>query len=1625
MKKVNEPSTQLSFLFEEDVAVLELPPLAYTPVVRAIKVESNVFVLTNQLDVIGGNPAKKVELNLAAIRLLSEKKSGFTASEKASLACYTGWGGTSGAFDPENKTLGKFAAELKSVMSAQELTDAKASMLNAYYTEPFIVKAVWNILRKMGFTGGNVLDPSAGVGVFTGCMPEDMRANSTITMVEPDAISAGILNGLYDEKSVKVLRRGIEDAKLRSEQFDLAISNIPFGQYKVNDSRFNSMKLVIHDYFFAKALDLVREGGLVAFITSTGTMDKSSSKLREYIAQRADLVTAIRLPSGTFERLGNTSVATDIIVLRKKPMVKDDMEGEFFKNITDASSVYALSVHGTKYAPNVFYRNRADHHIGRAKQTTRYGNTGVEVVFEGNLELKLKDLVADMHLDGWYKPSSKVSKVENESLSMPEGLVSGYFLNEADQVAYVDPNGNAELQTHINAQAYSRLYGMVKIRDAALELIELDAMGKNSVDARQLLNSLYDAFDKKHGALMLPVNRRLISMDSHAPLLWSLEYYDDEKETHVKAEIFNRSTVGVSVLSDTAESIGDALALSYNKFGNLNLEFMASALTKSANDVMDELLREQLAYLDPDAEGEVLVDAQEYLSGDIRKKLAVAQDAFARDARYEKNVLMLQAVVPPTIEIEEISVRLGAPWIDPGDIELFCNEHVFADAEIEETCKVGHSPLMATWSVEAQGWTKKHALAVSEWGTSRRNFFDLLETGLNQQQPTVKDEVEKDGTIRMVTNADETTAAREKLEKIQDAFAVWIKSDLTRAKRLELVYNDLFNSVVNRTYDGSHLVVPGLNPVIELRAAQMDSIWRGIVSGNVLYALAVGGGKTLIQIILAQESKRLGLVQKPVLVVPNHMLEAFAGEYMRAFPKAKILAASKLDMEGDKRRTLMMRIATGNWDAVIITHSSFGKIAISQEFVADFAATEIGKLEDAMKEANGSDGGDMRAIQRTKKSVEARLKMLADKAGKDNDVLPFDKLGIDLLIVDEADLFKNLWFFTKKTRVAGLSNTASSRAFDLFLKSRMIFKKLGTSKRGLVFATATPISNTIAEMFIMQTYLQPETLEDAKIGQFDAWAANFGREVTSIEVAPDGSGYRMHTRFCRFENVPELMRLFKGVAEIRTKKMLNLPVPKLAGGKHIIVAVPPSEELKAYVESLVARAEAIRNRQVQPNEDNMLCVTGDGRKAALDMRIIDPSLRDFKGSKLNACISNIYKHWEDGKDQKLTQLVFSDISTPHAGRFSVYTDIREKLVMMGVPEVEIAFAQDYDTDAKKAALHRKVRSGRIRVLIGSTELMGFGTNVQDRLVAEHHLDAPWRPRDVEQRDGRIERQGNLNAEIWIYRLVTEGSFDAYMWQTLETKARFIEQIYEGDDVRTIEDVSSASLSCAEVKALASGNPLVIEKAGIDSDVAKMCSLKTSYFQSQSKMKRDLAMHEDYVSTLMLSIDNAQVDITAAEDSDKLVKVGGMTSVPCESVVKEMQTIIETAKLLGAGPLKRQVNVCQVAGMTLIIETQWGTHGLFMKAASGVMYEANFPYGKDKVIAWLSNDVFEIPLESLNRSTTRLGETKRTIASLLGQIGRPFDYEQRLKDALARQLEIDKSLGLVENEAGSGGLEVVE
>lgn len=873
----------------------------------------------------------------------------------------------------------------------------------------------------------------------------------------------------------------------------------------------------------------------------------------------------------------------------------------------------------------------------------------------------------------------------------------------------------------------------------------------------------------------------------------------------------------------------------------------------------------------------------------------------------------------------------------------------------------------------------------------------------------------------MVLNQEETIAAREMAEKIQSAFERWIFEGEKRVLQLQDAYNRVFNAVVNRKYDGSHLVIPGLNPAIELRQAQKDAIWRGLTGGNTLFAQAVGGGKTLVQICLAQEMKRLGIANKPALVVPNHMLEAFAGEYLRAFPRAKVLAAGKEDLVGDRRRTLLMRAAMHDWDCIIITHSSFGRLSVSKDAAQTFIEGISSKVEQSVMGA--TDQNAVRDAMRQRKQIEAKLESLASDEGKDSGVLPFNKLGIDFLCVDEADLFKNLWFHTKKTRVSGLSNTCSSRALDLSLKSQLIFQQRGYDGFGLCFATATPIANTIAEMFIMQTYLHPWTLEKKGLDSFDAWAANFAREVTAIEVKPEGSGYRMHTRFARFVNVPELMLLFREIAEIRTKKDLALPEPELAGGKHTVVSVPASESQKCYVESLVSRAEAIRNGDVKPSEDNMLCVTNDGRKAALDMRCISPEEADYPGSKVNACVERVLHHWREGQQERLTQLVFSDLSVPSAS-FSVYRDMRDKLMAFGVPAEEIAFAQDYSTDKAKAELHRKVRQGSIRILFGSTELMGFGTNVQDRLIAKHDLDAPWRPRDVEQRDGRIIRQKNRNPVVYIYRYVTEQTFDAYMWQTLERKAGFIAQVMEHTgEARSLEDVTTQALSFSEVKALASGNPMVIEKAGVDADVARLLALKSIYMSGRRRMNQELRYAEDGAIYQRKLADGLMADLASLGDAG-VVEIEGQKIMGTLEAGKAIMKAMAVAAANAKAGVVRKSELCKIGNARISVE-DYGNKKLFARV-SEVAYEIRLPYGAENIAAALKEKDLEAQLRDQHASATRReAELQQIAKSTHEQLQKEFEHEGALESALQRQAEIDACLEIDMSDAGVVALEAEE
>lgn len=1653
-RKFNDRQLTMFDLFDEELAVAEPPADLFQKEAVAVVIETaftpkkelrKLFQLDEQMLDGLGSDTSKVAANMAAIEVLSslrQERRSATNDERKSMARYTGWGGLSEVF-ANNSKYEQAQARLKALLSPQEYRAAEESVLTAYYTEPHVVKAMWGMVQALGFNGGSVMEPSCGVGHFIGAMPADLRQNSKVTMVDVDPTTADIAAALYEDEETRCYNMGIEKTRY-IRAFDLIVGNVPFGNYRVRDERLDRLKLNIHDYFIIKALDMVRPGGLVALITTSTSMDGANKhQFRDHINQLAEVKKVVRLPAGAFARLGGTDVVADIIVLQKRlaPLANVDPLGNPIGGCMQIpSKMNASQKHWYQLSQktvNRYFIENPQNVLGKFELGSNRWGDSLTVQPDEGWEQTLAGMASG--LEKCFDEALNVANAAKERKTDPTGVkdfvAHGFFFDEDGRLMNINERNEVEPIDHLPAATVQRLMGMTRIRDCALRLLELDSRQSDSAAAvRQELNGLYDAFVAKNGPLMGQTNQRLFRDDTHAPLLWSLERWDDENEVATKAEIFTRSTVSHATLADSAQTMDDAIALSYNRAGKLDVDMVAKYLGRDVVEVAEELGATERIFMDP--ETGKWVDALDYLSGKVREKHRVAVAAARRDQTFDRNADALAAVLPTVIPIRQVAVRLGAPWIEAELVEGW----------LRETFGIGnsgglnqHGRLSVTRAKETATWAvsysfDKQVLFTTEWGTSRKNFWSLLENLLHQKTPEVFDEVKlANGSKRTVLNRDETIAAQEKADKIQKSFAAWLIADEQRAAEVETTYNDAFNGVVNREYDGSHLVVPGLNPAIELRQAQKDSVWRGIVSGNVLYALAVGGGKTLIQIVLAQESKRLGLANKPVLVVPDHMLANFSGEYLRAFPKAKVLAASKDDLQGKARGTLLMRMAVNDWDAIIMTHSTFGKISVGKERIEEMI-DEV-KAQAHASVMGVSDRNLVREASRAAKQAEAVLTGLI-KTDQDDGLPGFEQLGIDMALIDEADLMKNLYFFTRKKRIPGINSAVSQRAMDLFVKSRVIFERRGDNKRGLVLSTATPISNSIGETFIMQTYLQQERLRELGIDNFDAWTANFAREVTCVEVKPEGSGYRLHTRLASFTNVPELMLIFREVAEIRTKRQLNLPEPKLHGGGHEIVAVPPSEAQKAFVQSLVERAENIRAGRVQPEVDNMLCVTGDGRKAAIDMRCVDPLAACDKNNKVHACIDRVYDFWLSGQEEKTTQLIFSDLSVP-GGAFSVYEYIRDELVARGVPIGEIAFAQDYKTDKQKAKLHRLLRAGVIRIALGSTQLMGFGTNVQDRLIAEHHLDAPWRPRDVEQRDGRIIRQGNMHAVVHIFRYVTSGTFDAYSWQTLERKATFIAQVMENDGIaRTIEDVSSQALSFAEVKALASGNPLVIEKAAVDADVAKLSAIKAVFVQEQEMNKQRLRWRREDVESTAKKLQAIEKTMETLKVQPEAVVVNGQTMEAQKAAKPIMERIGAIKESFKAAVKAKNADhftkdVFSTGNLNVYLYARdWRYDVKFMGVLQGqpnnTSFQVDVPYGAEKVAAWIAQEQVRAELKETGRFlAAKLANLETEVAGLAKAVETEFEFEERLQVAIARKGEIDAELEIDMDDKSAMVLETTE
>ncbi len=1384
-----------------------------------------------------GGAKQKYARNIEAIRTLfklEEEHRGATAEEQQVLSQYVGWGGLADAFDPNKENWSAEYTQLKELLSEDEYAAARASTLNAHYTGPTVIRGIYDAVERMGFQSGNILEPSMGVGNFFGMLPTSM-ADSRLYGVELDSITGRIAKKLYPQADITVA--GFETTD-RRDFYDLAVGNVPFGQYKGNDKAYNKLGFSIHNYFFAKAIDQIRPGGVIAFVTSRYTMDSKDSTARKHMAERADLLGAIRLPNNAFRANAGTDVVSDIIFLQKRDRPAD---------IEPAWVQLGKTEDG--FAINQYFADRPEMVLGvLSTESTQYGREELTVApIEGaNLANQLAEAV--QHIEGQYTAAEvdapDIAEEETTRRTLPaDPEVKNFSYTVVDGEVFYREN-SVMTQVELSDTAKGRVTGMVELRQIVNDLIEqqLNDYPDEDIKATQeRLNAVYDAFTAKYGLLNDRKNGRLFEQDSSYYLLCSLENLDEQGQLKSKAAMFTKRTIRPERTVTSVDTPSEALAVSIGEHGKVDLPYMAELLGTPGDygritaELSGVIFKDPAADpTDPEAGWQM---ADEYLSGDVRAKLRMAQFAAETNPEFSVNVEALTKAQPRELEASEIDVRLGATWLDPSIIQKFMTETFQIPYYLRHAVKVRYSQYTAEWRVEGKTATGRSDIISSEtYGTSRANAYKILEETLNLKDVRIYDTIEDaEGKPKRVLNKRETMLAQQKQQVIKDAFANWVWQDPQRRIALVRQYNELFNSTRPREYDGSHIHFVGMNPEISLREHQRNAIAHVLYGGNTLLAHEVGAGKTFEMAASAMEAKRLGLCQKSLFVVPNHLTEQWASEFLHLYPNAKLLVARRKDFETANRKKFCARIATGDYDAVIIGHSQFERIPLSFERQERIIQDQIVETLLAINElkANAGENFTIKQMERTRKTLEAKLDKLRADSRKD-DVITFEQLGVDRLFVDESHSFKNLFLTTKMRNVAGLSTSEAQKSSDMFGKCRYLDEITGG--RGVVFATGTPISNSMTELYTVMRYLQYSTLQQKKLTHFDCWASTFGETTTAIELAPEGTGYRARTRFAKFFNLPELMSMFKEVADIKTSDQLHLPVPD---AKFETVVVKPSETQKAMVQELSRRAAEIHSGNVDASVDNMLCVTSDGRKIGLDVRLMNPMLPDDPNSKLNVCVQNVLKIWEEGKDQKLTQLLFCDLSTPkNDGNFNVYEDIRKKLIAAGVPENEIEFIHNADTEAKKAALFSKVRSGDVRVLLGSTAKMGAGTNVQSRLVAVHHLDVGWKPSDMTQRNGRIIRQGNMNKEVKVFNYVTEGTFDAYLWQTLENKQRFISQIMTSKSpVRSCEDVDEQALSYAEIKALCAGNPLIKEKMDLDVQVAKLKVLKADH-QSQKFRLQD-------------------------------------------------------------------------------------------------------------------------------------------------------------------------------------------
>jgi N12 class adenine-specific DNA methylase len=1550
-----------------------------------------------------GTPKEKWRANLAAIKLihkLQAENRPASQEEKSALVRYVGWGAMPQVFDVDSKNWRREQIQLSEILSDEEHRSARATTLNAHYTPPVVIRAMYQAAQRFGFQGGSVLEPACGIGHFIGFMPEEMLKKTAITCVEIDPLTAHIAKALYPDADI--VEQPFEKSKLADESFDLGISNVPFGDYSVYDPRWNKNKFPIHDYFFAAALEKLRPGGLLMFITSRHTMDKLDSSLREMLATKAELIGAIRLPNDAFKKNAGTEVTTDIVMLRKL-RAGESPSGPAWKVVADFTSERQET-----FSINEYFAARPEMMLGTMRLARGMYRDDEPVLLSDDRDLgeALAQAIERLPQNIYHEEKQQVAvRVSETSIPAPDFVKPDAFCIHEDGRLCIRRDDELHPLDDMPVEIRSRVRRLIEVRDAVRICLRAQLDGspdEQVVEARDQLNLAYDRFVSRFGPINTRVNQNAFDGDPDLPLLLSLEHYDEENSMATKAAIFRERTVHGKKPIESVDTPKEALLVTLNEKGRVDLDHMAGLLSLQADQVLPDL--RGMIFLNPQTKEWETED--QYLSGNVREKFVAANTASIGDSRFRENAEALKSVQPPDLPATEIDVRLGATWLPPQDVEKF----VHALLNVSSGIQVGHIHVLGSWHITADWEAKQSTANVTDWGTNRYTGLELIQDALNLKTPTVYDTKDK----KPVINPTATEAAREKQERIKEKFKEWVWADDERRNRLVRLYNDTFNHSRVRTFNGEHLTLPGASSAIQLQLHQKAGVWRILQTDNTLLGHVVGAGKTFTMVAAAMELKRLGLARKPMFAVPNHMLGQFSTELLMLYPGANILAAGREDFEAQNRRKLFSRIATGNWDAIIVTHSGFERIPLSQDTQVRFFKDQLDELEKVKREHTDADSRSLvKQIEKAKKRLETKLEALSANHRKDN-TLTFEELGVDRLFVDEAHYFKNLFYISKMTRIAGLPQTASERAFDMFLKVRHI--QSVNDGGGVVFATGTPIANSMAEMFTMQRYLQPEDLQKHNLHHFDGWAATFGEPVTAMELAPDGAGYRLNTRFARFINVPELMQMFRQMADVQTAQMLNLARPKLEGEKPAIRSAPATTALKQFVETLVKRAERLKTSRVDPSEDNMLKITSEGRKAALDLRLMLPSAGDDPQSKVNLAVENIYRIWEATKENRSAQLVFCDLSTPKEKGFSVYDDMAAKLVKLGVPQTEISFIQDYDADNSKLALFRSVRAGKTRILFGSTQKMGSGTNVQERLIALHHLDAPWRPADVEQRDGRILRQGNKNPIVQIFRYVTEGSFDAYMWQTLETKAKFITQVMSGDmTVRRIEDLDSTALTYAEVKAIASGNPLVIEKAQVDAELMKLTRLRSAYMEEQYRIRDTLRHSQEEVQRYSGRLANLRQDLTVCQDTS-----GDKFRIELDG------NVLDNRGVAGELIMRQAAKIRTAFGATARIGKFAGFE-LSLRASYNGEVEL-FLHGNGSYTARVTDTALgtirsleSIPQgfgERVIRLESDIQEWQKRANEFEVKVGAPFEREQRYHQLAQRQSEIEEALDLTKNQASS-------